>query len=200
MQTEEPRLSQLLKSLAERCSGKETSLEDLISFLGVKSHSLIILIFCLPFMTPIPVPGLSFLFGSVILMSTFGIILNKPVWLPARFATKRIQSTWLEKTLLYASKGSQKIEFLIKPRGQQLFDLFVVKLLIGLVLIISALILMLPLPPGTNFPPAFVCVLLAVSLLEKDILLLITGFIVFILKIGLIYKLISYFQSLPIFN
>ncbi|RYZ12610.1 MAG: exopolysaccharide biosynthesis protein, partial [Alphaproteobacteria bacterium] len=47
--------------------------------------------------------------------------------------------------------------------------------LIGVVILVMAVILILPLPPGGNFPPALACAVLGMALVERDGIIVLIG-------------------------
>jgi hypothetical protein len=49
--------------------------------------------------------------------------------------------------------------------------------LIGLVVLVMAVVLILPLPPGGNFPPAVACAVLGMGLAERDGVIVLLGMI-----------------------
>jgi hypothetical protein len=189
------RLSERLLALAEVCQTRELSLSFLLTKLGVSSHALVVFIFSIPFLLPIPVPGLSILLGGLIALSGLAIAIGRPIWLPKVIADRSIDGSLVAKIFFAASKLVKKIEFLFRPRLTKISDNTIIRTFAGLVIAVSGIVLLLPLPPGTNFPPALVCVLLAVGLLERDGLLLLIGFSFFALKILLIFNLYSYFSD-----
>lgn len=190
---QELRLSARLQILALDCETHHLSLEFLLTKLGVSSHALVIFIFSVPFLLPIPVPGLSMILGSFIALSGFYIAIRKPIWLPQAIANKKIDGVFIAKIFSTASRLLQKVEFLFKPRLADISERPVVRGFVGFLIFVSGILLLLPLPPGTNFPPALVCALLSLGLLERDGLLLLIGFGVFILKIILIFNLLLFF-------
>jgi hypothetical protein len=162
---------------------------------GIDSHALVVLFLSLPFLTPIPLPGLSLVLGTVIALSGVAIILGKPIWLPHFVGKQKISGHLLEKIFSTGSRVLLKFEHLIRPRMDNLLGGKLGRLLSGLLIFFSGVILALPLPPGTNFPPALICVILALGLLERDRLLTFLGLSLFIAKIVLAMNLVNYISS-----
>jgi hypothetical protein len=57
---------------------------------------------------------------------------------------------------------------MLKPRLLWLTDAPLLRQLHSFVILLASLVLLLPLPPGTNFPPALCIVIMAGGLLERD--------------------------------
>jgi len=153
--------------------------------LNERGHLLVSLIFCLPFLLPIPVPGLSILFGLVISASAFGVIIGKPPWLPASWKKKVISKPMLEKLTKHGIKTAEYIEKVFRPRGKSFLKYWWVEKASAVAILLCGLLLALPLPPGTNFPPAFAIILLSLASIEKDTVALALGLLMFVLNIVL---------------
>ncbi len=189
------RLSERLQNLSEDSRIPNLNLAFLLDKLGVSSHALVVFIFSLPFLLPIPIPGLSVVLGALIALSGLAIAIDKPIWLPAIIANRNIDGSLIAKIFLSASRLLKRVEFLFKPRLINVSENWGVRIFTGLLIFLSGVLLFLPLPPGTNFPPAIVCVLLAVGLLERDGLCLLIGFGAFALKLFLIFNMYNYISG-----
>ena len=100
--------------------------------------------------------------------------------LPKFIAEKTFSAAVLIPVFKKASSILKKLEWLIKPRLPKLVQFGVFQRVIGLLIFICGFVMFLPLPPGTNFPPAIVCVLLSVGLLEKDLAMILLGISAFV--------------------
>jgi hypothetical protein len=132
-----------------------------------------------PFLLPIPLPGLSIPFG--ILIAIFGLSLStgwKP-WLPESWVHRPIPRDLLRRFCRTARKFLQKVERFIRPRYHWIHRNRVFKGAAGAMITACGVLLAMPLPPGTNAPPAAAIVCLSVALLEGDGLLLVLGYILF---------------------
>lgn len=187
--------SDLFLTLSRECQAGELSLADLVDRLGVKSHVLIILLFSMPFLTPIQIPGLSILFGFVIFLSGLAVAFNKPIWLPQFIGGRKIKNGLLSRVVAVAANIIKKVEFVFKPRILSLTSNKFFTALLGLIISACGFLLLLPLPPGTNFPPALVTSVLSLGLLEKDGLVISVGISIFVVKILLILGLYSHLSN-----
>lgn len=179
-QTQRPRLAQEFERAAQDCKTDHIQLATLLARFGVQAHGLVVLIFSLPFLLPIPLPGLSVAFGLVIAASGVGLVFGLPIWLPKWIANRPLPGHTLEHIFSAGSRILRKIEPYVGPRFEVLVDETWVHVLAGLMILLSGLFLFLPLPPGTNFPPALVCVSLALGLLERDGLVILIGMFLFV--------------------
>lgn len=186
------RPSDLFLNLAKECEAGDLTLASLVNQMGVRSHALIVLLFSMPFVAFLPLPGLSIILGALIMFCGLAITLNIPIWLPGFIGRKKLKSGMTAKIIAVAAKILKKVEFLFKPRLQFITENRILTAVLGLVIIASGFILLLPLPPGTNFPPAVVLAILSVGLLEKDGIAAVVGVAIFALEV--LVLLLVYFQ------
>jgi hypothetical protein len=133
------------------------------------------LIAILPFMQPIPIPGLSSLLGLIVLLQGIGLLIwGKPL------LTKKLKSIAItherfeaiHKAAIKFSNVTSKISVF----KSALVSTRISHILCGISIILSSAFLALPLPiPFSNFIPALSIFLICLGLLEEDILLLIMG-------------------------
>ena len=175
-------LSESFRNLRTELSQHDFNLGHLFEKLGVKSHAFVILVLVFPFFTPFPVPGLSTVMG---IMASFVIVSwfrRKEIWLPVKWRTRILPSKIFLKVFEYGEKVSVKFEHLFKARGKKLLQLSGVRFLLCFLILVSAFFLALPLPPGTNLPPALAMAFLALAILFEDIVLLFLGVLIFCLQ------------------
>jgi hypothetical protein len=132
------------------------------------------LIFCvfltLPFMVPVSIPGVSTVFGLVILLIGVGIILNRPPWLPDRLMKKTFPAHKLRLALEKGAVWVHRLERISRPSIPFLTHGVWMARLNGLLLIAGALLLMAPfgLIPFSNTLPGLAILFLAVGMLQRD--------------------------------
>ena len=165
------RLSGELHALAARAPASAFTIGDLMELLGARATGLLILLCALPFCSPITIPGLSTPFGFIILLLAGRFTLGLPPWLPQRLRRVEIPSPTLIRILEASGRVLRWIENRLRPRWKWMVDASWKLRLHSIVVAMSAVVLMLPLPPVpplTNTLPALVVVFLTMSMLEND--------------------------------
>ena len=182
---------------AVRGESESVSVADIIDALDARSFGLAVLLFALPSVVPMP-PGVPTVVGIILLIVSVQMVFGREdLWLPG-ILSKR---TFPRKSLVGAFEGLAPrlawLERLMKPRL-----LFMTgklgTILIGVVVLIMAVVLILPLPPGGNFPPALACAVLGMGLVQRDgfvVLLGLVGSIVAMVVVS--YVTLVFIQSLP---
>lgn len=171
------------------CAG--LSLQELTEIFGPKGHFLFTLFLILPFLQPIPLPGLSTLIGLAIAMGGAFLALDRPPWLPKRLAEARLSQSIALRICSGLEKLLKRLERMIRPRGVWIFELNWLKRLNGVVILIYALFLSLPLPiPFSNFFPALVLLLVSLASLEEDIILLSIGYLAALIALAFFIALV----------
>lgn len=177
------RLSDQFLELALECEQEVLTVRELVEALGVRGHAFLALLCSIPFVLLVPIPGLSMPFGVVVCIAGLGVTFGFGIWLPQWLMRRSLPGRLLAKVFRQSAKLLRRTEKILKPRLFALSESGVARAASGLLISISGLILALPLPPGTNFPPAIVGVLLALGVLERDGVVLIVGFAAFLLNI-----------------
>lgn len=160
-------------------------LREVVVTLRGRAYTLLLIFLALPFCTPIPLPGLSTLFGVVIALIGFRLSLRQKPWLPARLLDAALPPKFFARVLVAARKFMRLLEYLLKPRWAFLIERGVLHHVYGAIILISGLLLLLPLPiPFTNMLPALTVVLIASALLERDGYFVVAGLVVFALTVA----------------
>jgi hypothetical protein len=188
---------EVLESIRARASKGPLCLADFVAELGDQQHGFLLLHLSLPFMLPIPLPGLSAVFGLIIAAVMFSWMLQKKAWVPGILASKELPLIVVDKVPEFVLKALKHLWF-VRPRLTVLFDSFLCRCFLGLITIFAALILALPLPPGTNFPPALVIALMALAMVTRDGAIALVALLVFGIEVYLVSELIHLvFEWLP---
>lgn len=168
----------LIKAIDEVKDLPEITLGAIVDRIGDESLLIVSLIAIIPFLQPVPIPGLSTLLGFVVFLQGLGmVILGKPL-LTKRMRDTRItkeKMAMIHKAAIKLDKFTSKISVfkhpVISSRG--------VHIVSGVTIALSALFLSLPLPiPFSNFVPAICIFFICAGLLECDIMLVIFGHLI----------------------
>lgn len=154
---------------------KEITLGEIVDGIGDEALLIVSLIAILPFMQPIPIPGLSTLLGLIVLLQGVGLVAKGKPLLTKRMREMRLSHEKLNlihKAAVKFDKFTSKISVLKHPillqRGPRIAS--------GITIIFAAAFLSLPLPiPFSNFIPAICIFFICAGLLENDLVLVIFG-------------------------
>lgn len=156
-------ISRIVAEVAARFPGERISLGDMAEAFGDRAFGLLILLLLLPSL----LPGMASVFGLPVLILGIQMGLGRRVpKLPAFIARQSIKREDLLRLTGASSTWMRRIERFVKPRpgfftsaaGDRLF---------GWLTAYVALMLILP-GPGTNGPPAFGNIVMALGLVEHD--------------------------------
>ena len=151
------------------------------------ASALLVVICALPFSTPTSLPGLSTPFGLVILVLALRYLLGKPPWLPESLRRVMLPGAFLTGLLTASSRLVGWLERRLGRRLPVLADAEWKLRVHAVIVILSALLLMLslpPFPPFTNTLPALVAVVMTFSTLKRDGLGILAGYFLFVFTLG----------------
>jgi hypothetical protein len=163
------RLSVQLDALLEVIGDEPVTLRRIIRVLKGRAYMVLLIILALPFAPPLPLPGLSTVFGVVIALLGLRLALRQEPWLPARLLDAPMKPQTARRLLSTTRRLALLLEKLVRPRWSFLVDPPVFQHLYGAMICLCGLLLSLPLPiPFVNMLPAITVVLLASALIERD--------------------------------
>jgi hypothetical protein len=163
------KLSEEMRLLQERSKTEEITVRTVIVALGVRAYSLLLILLALPFITPIPLPGLSTPFGLAIALIALRLTLGQRPWLAKTFQRRVLPTKFFDQLMRFAGKIIAGFEKLLKPRLAILTEYGWQRQIHASLMLVSGLALLLPVPiPFTNSFPAWVVLLMAAGLLERD--------------------------------
>ena len=175
-------LSSQLARLAAGFADRPVRLGELTDVLQLRGYNALLIFLAFPFVTPVPLPGFSTVFGLVIALLGVRMVLGQKPWLPERLTARELPARFLLKLLLAASRAFGRLEKLLKPRLFYPEYPAAFQRASGVIIVICGLLLLLPLPvPFSNAFPAFTIILLAAAGLERDGVVFIAGCIQFTL-------------------
>jgi hypothetical protein len=154
-----------------------------------------LLFFCalltIPFLLPVSVPGVSTVFGVVIILIGIGVTLNRVPWLPHMVMEREFKTIDLIPALQKGAQLFTRLDKWVRPRLRILTHGVTVNRFNGLVLTLGGVLLLFPLGlvPLSNTLPALVILFLAIGILQRDGLFIIFGY-------GMLAVTVIYFSGL----
>ena len=187
-------LGKTLKDLLDTDEPSGLSIQEITNAVGEKGFGLLLVLLSLPSALPVPAPGYSTPFGTVIALVALQMSFNRStIWLPSKLANIRIKPQLAHSMLGSASKFLINIERYIRPRQLWIRNR---KIQVGLVIIICIMAFLMILPiPLTNTFPAIVIFIIGVGLAEEDGLIVLGAFLIgcftLLLYTGIIYLVLT---------
>jgi hypothetical protein len=184
-----PRLRKLSEELADlraRFTEQPVTLREVILVLRGRAYLLLLILLALPFCTPVPLPGLSTPLGLVIALISLRLALGQHPWLPDRLLRKQLPAGFFARVFAAAAGIIRLLEKFLRPRATLLADVGLLRQVHAVMMFIAAVVLLLPLPiPLTNTFPAWIILLIAGGLMERDGAAITAGYAVF--AAGILY-------------
>lgn len=163
-------LSATFERTAAEIRDHTVTVRGLMELIGEQGLLIVCVFLSIPFLFPVSIPGTSTIFGMLIGLIGFGVMANRLPWLPARLLDHPLQARHVLPVLTKGGEWARRFERLIRPRWLVLTHGPTVNRLNGLMLIVAAASLLLPLPmiPFSNTIPALGIALLALGMVERD--------------------------------
>lgn len=174
------------RTLGETFSCVQRALPDngvtlslVLELLGKESFLILSAFLTLPFLAPVSIPGVSTVFGAMILLIGISLVFDRPLWLPARFITLVFPTDKLRSCLSQGLIWVQRLEKISHRRISILCCGNLMSRINGLVVALSALLLMVPLAfiPFPNTFPALAILLLSIGILQQDWIFILLGYL-----------------------
>jgi hypothetical protein len=193
--TGEPTSEVLLRAV--RGDTDKVTVREILDALDSRSFGLAVLLFALPSVVPMP-PGIPTIVGICLLIVSFQMVIGQPeLWLPGILSKRTFDRQSLVKAFEGLAPKLQTIERVMKPRLLFMTGR-VGSVLIGIVVLIMAIVLILPLPPGGNFPPALACAVLGMGLAQRDGVIVLIGLVVSVVAlVAVSFVTVVFIQQLP---
>ncbi|MCX6116330.1 MAG: exopolysaccharide biosynthesis protein [Proteobacteria bacterium] len=177
------KMSDIILDIQKDALVQRFTFQSLLDRIGPRGHLILCLFLTIPFCQPIPMFGLSTVFGLAVMIIAFCYTANIPPWLPKKYRDKEIPSNLLNTICCRGCTFMRGIEKFSKPRGQILSQHASFRKFCGVQIAILALFLALPIPiPGTNLIPAFPIIFLCLGLVEQDSYFAATGTLGFVVS------------------
>jgi hypothetical protein len=166
-------LSAVLFDLAHDTRRDRVSIGDLLNALGDRAIGALMFIFAVPNVLPVP-PGVSTILGTPLIFLSGQLMLGMRPWLPAMITRRSFSRDDFATLVRRIVPWLNRAERLLRPRATVLARP-PMENLVGLVCLLLACVLVLPIPLG-NTLPALAISLLALGVLERDGLWILGGF------------------------
>jgi hypothetical protein len=175
-----PPLSESLRELVANVPADQPlTLDILLDHTGGRGGFLVMILLCLPFCQPVPLPGVSTVVGIVLVLLGVYLALGERATLPRGIGARPLPVFFRTRLLSASVRLLRFIERWVKPRGSKWILWRGVRVFNGLLVVFMALLLSLPIPlPFTNQPPAMAILLVALSTMEEDGVLIWFGYLV----------------------
>lgn len=186
--TDHIRVTALISQTLDEIEGDSIALGDLVDRLEQRGFGVLILFLSLPAF--IPIPGVAGITGPAIALLGLQMIigLRRP-WLPRPARRKQIRKASFERFTVRMAKVLKVLERFCRPRVSWLFD-NAGNRATGLVLVVYGLLLSLPIP-FTNYLFGLILLAIAIALIERDGLLLVSSWLVvgpLVLAVGVAWR------------
>jgi len=158
-------LSVVLRVLASDLNRERISVSDLLSALGDRALGALMFVFAIPNVLPTP-PGTSTVLGAPLIFLAAQVTFGRRPWLPAIISQRSMSREDFHVLIRRIAPWLERAEKLLKPRASVL-SMPPMEYLVGLICLLLALVLVLPIPLG-NMLPALAISLMALGLLERD--------------------------------
>lgn len=162
------RLSAELERVARLCGRRGSTLGDLAGGLSPRDHALLTLCLALCVCHPFPLLGLAVPIGLAMTVAGARMAAGLGPWIPARWASLALPGKTLERVFSAAARGALRFERAVPHGGLRGRLASRVERVNGAAIALCGVLLVLPLPPPTNFPPAFAAGLLSLAVLLES--------------------------------
>ncbi|MBB1076031.1 exopolysaccharide biosynthesis protein [Rhodoferax sp. 4810] len=176
-------LSIILWELAADTQRERVAIRDLLVALGDRATGALLFIFAFPNVLPTP-PGTSTILGAPLVFLAAQLMLGRAPWLPQFVAKRSMTRADFSMLVKRITPWLQRAESLLRPRFTGL-ALPPMEHVVGLLALLLAILLVLPIPLG-NVLPALAISLMALGVLERDGLWVLTGLAVSVAAVAVV--------------
>lgn len=178
-------LSVALKRTVTEIRNEQVTLQQLLGLIGEQGLLVFCTILTIPFLLPVSIPGVSTVFGLVIIFIGISVTLNRALWLPERLLHHQLDSAHLLPVLEKGIHFFGRLERWMGVRLRHLTEGELVNRLNGLALTSGGVLLLFPLSfiPFSNTLPALSILLLALGMLQRDGIFIVLGYLMLLLTV-----------------
>jgi len=188
---EDKTLSETVLEAISCLKGERVRLDEILDLLGRDGMLVVCVFLTLPFMVPVSIPGVSTVFGLMILLIGVGILANRRPPVPLFMRRKSFPTAKLKTALEKGIAWVRKLEKVSRPSLPRLTQGALMHRVNGLFLIAGALLLMAPFGfvPFSNTLPGIAVLFIAIGMLQQDGKAILTGY-------ALTFGTVAYFAFL----
>jgi hypothetical protein len=175
---ESERLSEQFVRIARELPKRKLPVHELIERVGQSGMLLFAVFLTLPFLVPVSVPGVSTVFGLLIILIGIGFAFDRLPWLPSFVTNRMVPADSLANALEHGAKLVARIEGFLHPRLGFLVSGLGIHRLNGFMLAFAGVLLMAPFGfvPFSNTIPGLAILFLALGMLERDGVFVMAGY------------------------
>lgn len=167
-------VSELVRDIARGWPTERLTLGELIEALGPRGYGVLIVLFALPNLLPVYIPGLSPIFGVPLMIICAQLALGLPTpRLPAFLTRRSMRRADLQLIAEKALPWLRRVERWVRPRPSVVTSRAGERL-IGAYGVFLSTIVIVPLP-FTNGPPSLACLIMAIGVMEEDSVTILAG-------------------------
>jgi hypothetical protein len=172
-------LGEALRRLIGTIEGEQITLRELLVLIGEQGMLFFCTVLTLPFLLPVSIPGVSTVFGLVIILIGIGVTFNRVPWLPAKLMDRSIRNEHLVPTLEKGVQLAERMQRWLRPRLMRVTSGTFASRVNGLALTFSGVLLLFPLSfiPFSNTLPALAILFLALGMLQRDGYFVLVGYL-----------------------
>jgi hypothetical protein len=163
-------LAETLRRTITAIQGETITVRELMELIGDRSLLFFCIILTIPFLLPVSIPGVSTVFGLVIILIGASITLNRTLWMPNRLQRHQLATAQLVPMLEKGAEFFQKLDRWVGVRLGRLTHGPAATRINGFSLLTAGVLLLFPLSfiPFSNTLPALAVLFLSVGMLQKD--------------------------------
>ena len=189
---EERRLSAILAALVADGTRTRIGIGELVGAMRDRAFGVLMFIFAVPNVLPTP-PGVSSVLGAPLLLLSLQLALGRTTpWLPKFIARRSLPAAEFGAVVKRVVPWIARAEKLLKPRLGVLARPPAERL-IGLVCLVLAIVLFLPIPLG-NMLPALAISIFSLAILERDGVAVLIGYVLSVVSVvvvaGVFYAMV----------
>jgi hypothetical protein len=162
---ESPPLSDVLQQLADDDGRERISVGDLLTALADRALGAMLFVFACPNALP-ALPGTSVILGAPLVLLAAQLAFKRQPWLPGFIAKRSMARADFQALVRRICPWLRRAEKMLRPRAGA-WALPPMEYLVGLVCLLLAIVVLLPIPLG-NMLPALAISMLALGILERD--------------------------------